>query len=311
MNPTDSLYTVLSPLSDAPLVARLFFASVEMALLATLVWTVLRLGPVRSARLTSILWLLVLVKPLAALVVGAPLAIIRLQPPESPVAPAIEFVPEQLNAIPSFELDSVPPPITVDPGPVEAAAPARRSFSWKWSAMETIAGMWIIGAILVGLYAIMDRIRVYRLVARGAQAPSDVAAQYRAIAASLRVKRPPKLRVTDALESPALVGTIVPTVLLPVWLTDKTGTVPNERVVRQDCPPSANTAQYHSERSEKSRSVATSRSACRDSSLPLVVQNDTIRNPHPNPLPAGEGTESRASVMGGRAYPRAERCARD
>jgi beta-lactamase regulating signal transducer with metallopeptidase domain len=222
MIPISSGHGFLSLLSEEPLLARLFFGSIEMGAIALVVWALTHVKQLQSARLMSLLWLLVLAKPLAALIIGAPLAIIQIRPPQAePVARTYEPSFDYEDTVPSLEPEAVLPLAPAEPGATGTAPPGGWSFSWKWSAAETIAGAWIIGAILVGLYGVLDRLRVHRLVSRARPAPDHLAARYSELTRSLRIKRPPRLRVTDMLESPALVGTIGPTILLPAWMADR------------------------------------------------------------------------------------------
>ena len=85
-------------LGEDLLLARLILASLELAGLALLVALLVRLGRIRSARVVSLLWLVVLVKPLVSLAVGSPLPIFLLEAGEARFAetadtPAVVVVP--------------------------------------------------------------------------------------------------------------------------------------------------------------------------------------------------------------------------
>jgi hypothetical protein len=181
MTQASTLQAFLQVLADHALLGRLFFASMEMAVLAGIVWLIIRIRRRMSPRLCSILWLLVMAKAFVALAIGAPLAIIRISPPEpEPIAVAYEPTFNYEHTVTSFEPEAVLPLVTVEPGPMEPAPPAGWSFSWKWSAAETISGAWIIGAILVGLYAALNRVRLHRLVSRAMPAPAGIIERYNA-----------------------------------------------------------------------------------------------------------------------------------
>ena len=69
---------------DFVLLERLFWASIEMTILALAVWVGIRIFRKLSPRVRALLWLLVLVKPLVALCVGAAMPIFEvevMQPP--------------------------------------------------------------------------------------------------------------------------------------------------------------------------------------------------------------------------------------
>src|SRR5580692_1700975 len=87
------LQRLLAPFVGHPLLERLFFASVELAALALLVFAAIRVGRIRSPRLTALLWLLVLGKPLASLVVGSPFHLFRMEVPVAVVAAPAPLAP--------------------------------------------------------------------------------------------------------------------------------------------------------------------------------------------------------------------------
>ena len=64
MSPEHVLTTLRWLLTESLLLQRLLFASVELAGLALVVVLMLRLARIRSPRLISLLWLVVLVKPI-------------------------------------------------------------------------------------------------------------------------------------------------------------------------------------------------------------------------------------------------------
>lgn len=78
MHPAQTSEFLGQVLATSPVLARLFFASVEMIVLGCLVSGFLGLRRVRSPRIRALLWLLVLAKPLVALAVGPVFAIVRL-----------------------------------------------------------------------------------------------------------------------------------------------------------------------------------------------------------------------------------------
>ena len=95
MSPENVLTTLRWLFTENLLLQRLFFASVELAGLALVVVLTMRLARIRSPRLISLLWLVVLIKPIASLAVGSPLPIVLLE------ASALE--PELITPLPNFE----------------------------------------------------------------------------------------------------------------------------------------------------------------------------------------------------------------
>jgi beta-lactamase regulating signal transducer with metallopeptidase domain len=72
--------------------------------------------------------------------------------------------------------------------------------------------------LFFALIAVIDWIRLQRLVKTAHAPPADVLSRYASLAGSYDIKRLPLLRVTEELESPALAGVLSPVILLPSWL---------------------------------------------------------------------------------------------
>jgi len=219
MNPTLILPSLATGLNGHFLLERLFFASVELAVLAFLANLFVRLLHVRSPRLLSFVLLIVLAKPVLTLTVGSPFLVLVLKP--SPLAampsekgierPAVselaraEFNPQAATAIP----ESAKPAVAA-----ETALTPRVAWSWQ----EIILGSWLAGvAVFLGGY-LVTRIQLFRIKRSASRPSAAVVASYRQHAAQLGLRRLPALLVNDGLESPALVGLFKPAVLIPAWL---------------------------------------------------------------------------------------------
>lgn len=249
---TNALGAILAVIAGHPLLERLFFASIELAVLAVLVFAAIRVGRIRSARLASILWLLVLAKPLVSLAIGSPIPLVRMHIPQvavvipapepklEPIAPPIVETPKpddsqpfaddmgqaaigaELQPQPAAELPparvtptmTTPEPSVAEPPPVLGPQPGPVS-----SNLPTIVMMvWLCGVMLFALRSLIDRVRVRRLV-RGARLPdAALTARANAVASQFKLRRPVPVRVTTDLEGPALVGSLFATVLIPDWL---------------------------------------------------------------------------------------------
>jgi len=248
MNTAEALRSSLALFSSHPLLQRLFFASVEFAVLALLVFVAIHVGRLRSPRLAALLWLVVLAKPIVSLAVGSPLPLFRMEIPQSAaVAPApLDAV---VSTIPS-EPVAQPLPVVAQPNqsrdermvasstanvprveadtstspPVESASPAAVAQpiepSTRWNVATILLTIWLTGVAFFASLSLLDRLRVRWLV-RHAQSPdSRLTERYLAIVAQLGLKRPLALRITDRVEGPALVGTFFNTILIPAWLTE-------------------------------------------------------------------------------------------
>jgi beta-lactamase regulating signal transducer with metallopeptidase domain/HEAT repeat protein len=246
MNAVDGIGSMLYFLAEEPLLGRLFLASVEMAVLAGLVWFVVRIGLNRSARWQSFLWLLVLLKPFMVVAIGALVPVVQFEVTPPPIQDAEKASTLDPSAMQEWDSPASPPgdtqwrtspatveshvdtfPESIEPPPTVPAAPADRApvtppqpTNRTWNGPRTLVQLWVLGVLLLGAYAVFDRWRLRRLVMRAQPAGSELAARYAGVAEALRIKRPPRMRVTESLESPALAGTIRPTVLLPSWMAE-------------------------------------------------------------------------------------------
>lgn len=178
--------------------SRLLGASLDLAVLAVLVWAAVRLLRPRP-RLAALLWVVVLAKPLVGLVAGAPLALDLGLP-----------VPEIWSGtVESLEIEAVKTPTGVETTRLSSAP------SVPWLVVA-----WMLGVVLAAGWAVADRVRLRSLVRAARPAPSALRVRLLELADRLGVRTPPRLLVTDTLESPALAGTLEPVILLPAWLAE-------------------------------------------------------------------------------------------
>ncbi len=229
------------------LLDRLLWAAIEMTFLSALVWIGLRVFRNISPRVRALLWLLVLIKPLAALVIGAAVPVLEIGvAPPSPTyaapAPATAPVAHKDAGLPSasyFErgtgtaaAPTRPQPAALPaPGPVAATKQAKSGAfaavlsSLARRAASALPGLlvlaWTGAVLLFALYKIADFGRLHWIVRRGQAPDSGLMHRYAAAADALGVKRRPRLIVTDAVESPALAGAAAPVILTPAWMTDE------------------------------------------------------------------------------------------
>src|SRR5262249_16925415 len=102
-----------------------------------------------------------------------------------------------------------------------------RSVAHSWLDMRFVTfeslllALWAVGAVLCCVRYVLARSRLLRIVARAEDAPRQVVKGYNEIAHQLGHRRVPALRITDELDSPALIGLWRPTVLLPRWLVER------------------------------------------------------------------------------------------
>src|SRR5262245_24377739 len=108
MNLTQTWQSILVGIDEHWLLARLMFASLELAALALIAALAIRVVRPRTPRLVALVWALVLAKPLLTLAIGSPWHIVQVPRPdaqESGHAPravaelrTISDEPEMINA---------------------------------------------------------------------------------------------------------------------------------------------------------------------------------------------------------------------
>ena len=118
---------VLTAFAGHPLLERLFFASLELAVLALLVFAAIRIGRIRSPRLAALLWLLVLGKPLVSLAVGSPFHLFRMEVPA-----VVAAAPAPLEMATSSD-PQVP---AAAPSSIEVRLATLSAWTRKWPAVR-------------------------------------------------------------------------------------------------------------------------------------------------------------------------------
>ncbi len=183
---------------------RLVGVSVDLAVLALLVWGALRLLRPRSPRLVALLWLLVMVRPLVGLAFG----------------PAILFDLPAISLGNQGQFVEQREEIRTGPG---GRAAVMTSETVRPSTLAATAGwVWAAGLTALILAAAVDRLRLLRLLSRAEPAPADLRQRLAATARRLGARGElPALLVTRGLESPALAGSWKPAILIPAWLAEE------------------------------------------------------------------------------------------
>jgi beta-lactamase regulating signal transducer with metallopeptidase domain/protocatechuate 3,4-dioxygenase beta subunit len=245
---------VLSWISQHWLLERLFFASLEFAALAVIAAVVLWMVKPRTPRLVALVWALVLAKPLVSLLMGSPLPVIRFPAPKTqPVVAltndeglvlegthpgekelahsraedggAITFPLKRENDSGSRERNSPQGPRSIErvavhteDAPAVSAVAGRQTSAGRWNWQLAVVAFWFGGVALLAVRALIVRRRLARIFASGKSPEKPVHDLYLAAATAMNVSRPPGLLITDALESPALVGLWCTRILIPEWL---------------------------------------------------------------------------------------------
>jgi len=242
MNASDAYQTLVSITSENWLIERLFFASLEFAALALFLGSLVFFLRLRSARLISLLWLLVLTKPLVSLAIGSPVPVVQLLAPPSrelstmPVE-TVDLTNQRVPQKTPVEIRFAHTPFDTHDRTTETREEAREQSSEEGSASITsqlwpfrlpeiraahlIVAIWLAGIAYFAIVELLRQFRTRRLVASSLPPSAELSTHLARLARQISGRRIPSLRVTDQLESPALVGVFRPVILIPSWLADE------------------------------------------------------------------------------------------
>ena len=181
--------------------------SIELAVLAVLILAAGHLLPIRSPALRHLLWLAVLVKPVAALLVSSPYTVyaplVPLAEPGSPLAELhVEHLAVQAAAF---------PPI--------AESSARLTAAGWGTVLWLIGAALLTGRILIG-HGILRRLRRQAHVQRH----GPLFAALRQARASLHCHTGVEVATSPSIRSPMVLGVLRPVILVPADLVDRVRT---------------------------------------------------------------------------------------
>lgn len=183
---------------NATIIQRLLSASVEVVLAAAIVTAIAALIGRRAPRVVALLWLVVLAKPLVTLAGGA------------------------LVRVPLPHLANVKSGREVQMSVVKQVGPAGATESVQTATTPdfttAIPAIWLAGALLVFGRTLVNRFRLRAIVA-ATRPPAPRLANAYARLTQARV-HPPRLRVSETLDGPAIGGVVRPVILLPSWMEE-------------------------------------------------------------------------------------------
>jgi beta-lactamase regulating signal transducer with metallopeptidase domain len=234
-------------LAENSLLQRLCFATLEFAVLALVLALALRWVRFSSQRLVACLWLIVLAKPLVTLAVGSPIVLLEIQAPARASAQHAAVLDVGLPALPpqsGAALDVRPTPSSAPSGGLtdlsrefDAVGPAPASAATESAPLrvETVLlAIWGAGVAYCALRYLRLRRQLAHMARRAVLPPEPFRRAYAAIARELRPARFPALRVIDDIDTPALVGLVRPTILLPRRLVENSSAAATEWALRHE-----------------------------------------------------------------------------
>lgn len=200
----------------------LWKTSLQAGILAAVVWVVCRLAKKAPASFRCALWVLVLVKLFVP-----PFA-------DLPAGWALWNHPKEVSPVVSENAPVYGPPVVSSvPGPVVGNIQPERADSvatgdtapptWMPSAAEVIVALWVIGACGFGIRLLVRTRRQRGLLAGESEPDEKLIGLLDGAAHSLGINRLPRLRISEAVCTPTLVGYIRPTIVLPPQVAEFCG----------------------------------------------------------------------------------------
>jgi beta-lactamase regulating signal transducer with metallopeptidase domain len=170
---------------------RLLAASVETTIAALLVFAISALALRRAPRLVALLWLVVLAKPLLTLAVGSllPVRLPRIAPPVEVRADVTKVVTRTAG--------------------VQHEQTATAGRDPERLALE----IWLAGVALLLVRAAYHRLQLRAIVSNTREASPRIVEICERISGTM-----PPVRISDALDGPAIGGALRPVILIPGWM---------------------------------------------------------------------------------------------
>ncbi|MEF3080700.1 M56 family metallopeptidase [Luteimonas sp. SMYT11W] len=188
------------------LLPRLLAASVQSTILVAVVWALCRLVPRLSAATRCWLWWLVALQLLVGLAWSSPMAL--------PLLPAETVQP-------ALQVAQVAPAITLDEASIVFAPTQSAAASPTWSWPLALAVAWLLGLSIMVTRSLRGCLATRRLLRASAPCRDRSLLHALALAAEAHgLRAPPRLRLSDAIDSPQLVGPWRPVLLLPAHHAD-------------------------------------------------------------------------------------------
>ena len=180
--------------------SRLLATSVQTALLAGAVWLLCRYVRRLPASTQCALWWLVALQAVVGVFWASPL--------ELPLLPAADVV----NAAPL--ITQVAAAVPASTAPIVVMQPLPADSSWSWSLL--LMAMWLAGVLVMALRTALA-LRTSRAQLRDAQPCRDhkLNAALALAADAHGLRRAPRLMLSNAIDSPQLIGPWRPVLLLP------------------------------------------------------------------------------------------------
>jgi beta-lactamase regulating signal transducer with metallopeptidase domain/Leucine-rich repeat (LRR) protein len=250
MNIAHNYREIIMSIMMNPLGERLAQLSIELVVMALLIWGLIKLIKVRSARLCAVLWILVLIKAIigpfmktpvcpvavplggvnySSFIGAADASDVTLVKVQQLGQSTTTSVKEDAELASLSGLDAaVKTEVGIAPSQVHSAAGATSEIYGtpmlgKLTLVECVVAFWFSGIFVMLGLTIMDILRIWRLNRTAAEPTAELITLLHEESERLQINRCPSIAVTDRIDSPALVGLMRPIILLPRWIAEKPG----------------------------------------------------------------------------------------
>jgi len=218
---------------------RLLASSLSLLFMTLVAILVIFLFRIKSPRIRSLLWLLVLAKPLASLLVGTPFLFpiyysLPFHPPGTGIdsSSVQEMNPQaaMISENPAFKeigetlqkltVQNENPPIRTSLQEQSTLNPSTINHGMERISFEkAIVYVWLAGVGIFVVFSLRGWLALHNLVNRSRLPLTPrVNRLFKDLCMEMKMKSPPSLRVSRDMSSPALLGWFRPVILIPAWL---------------------------------------------------------------------------------------------
>ena len=188
--------------SSPQLLKLLVDHSIKGSLLILLAWVVTRLLKSKPAAVRHFVWTITIITVVMLPIWSAAMPAIK-----APILPGDLFQEEVTSTVEAAQLEAAA-------SDREFFSPAESSFSFSWQ--DTAVVIWLTGAVLAFLWLLMGKVRAWKMLIMAHALDDETLLDVARVAADQIGLRPGwKIKVSDAVDVPLVVGNFGRTVLLP------------------------------------------------------------------------------------------------
>jgi beta-lactamase regulating signal transducer with metallopeptidase domain len=195
---------------------RLALASFDIFIVALIVFAFIILFRIKSPRIKSLLYLIVLANGIVGLLIGPMIHLGSMEPPS-------RYGQGYVNSSPPASTFTIAPAFVADSVQVTTPSTAyvfnangnvyRDIMAWQWLMVP-----WAFCVFILTVRKVIALRSLRRIVRKGLKADVDLRARVLYLSSKMGIRRPPKTIVSNKVDSPALMGVFRPKIVLPEWM---------------------------------------------------------------------------------------------